>query len=231
MIPMRRFLFAAAAALAASLAHAAGPAELRDALEARFGPFPEGAELSLSVTSRQPYAGTRSYANDGLPEGFLALVWDREGGRFAALVEDGKGPVRIGGTAWLEGVVPVPVRRIARGETIADEDVEMRLVRLDGAEGFAASAADVVGREAAASIGEGRPIPSSLLRSAPAVRRNGEVTLVYEKGALRLTATGRALGDAAVGEQVRVSRPHAARPVEGTALAEGVVLVTEGYAR
>lgn len=230
MTPMRLVL-AAAAALFASFAHAASPDDIRDALEARFGPFPQGAELSVAVASQGAYTGARRYSGLGLPEGFLALAWDRDGGRFAALVEGEEGPLRIDGTAVLEATVPVPVRRIARGETVSADDIELRRVRIEGTGPFAASVAEVAGREAAAPFREGRPIPSSLLKAPPAVRRNDEVTLVYQKGALRLTASGRALGDAAVGEAVKVSRPQASRAVEGVAVAEGVVMVMEGATR
>jgi len=228
---MRCVPLAAAAAMFASCALAASPEDVRDALEARFGPFPKGAELSVGVSSKGPYAGSRSYAGEGLPEGFLALAWERDGGRFVALVEEDGSTVRIDGVAVLEAVVPVPVRRIARGEILSPSDIEMRRVRVSGEEEIAYALEEADGREAASSIREWRPIPASLLKAPPAVRRNGEVTVVYEKGALRLVAAGRALGDAAVGETVKVSRPQAARPVEGVAVADGVVKVTEGTAR
>lgn len=46
--------------------------------------------------------------------------------------------------------------------------------------------------------------PASAAKAPPAVTRNSVVAIVYRKGPLTLTARGRALGQGAVGDMVRV---------------------------
>lgn len=216
--------------LAAGLvpASAAEP-DLSGALEARYGPFPANATVSLDVTSRQPFEDSGRFREGGLPEGFLAIVWDRSNDRFAALVEntDGKA-VKISGTASLEASIPVPLRRVAAGETVLHDDVALQQVRLTSSGKYAASLPEVVGKQATRPLAPNRPIAEDSLALPPAVTKNGDVTVVFRKGPLELAAKGKSLGDAALGGTVKVARPSASKVLEGIAVAEGVVLVTEG---
>lgn len=220
------FLLAFGASVAS--ASAADP-DLAEALEARYGPFPQNASLAVTVTSKQAFPDGDKFKEDGLPEGFLAVVWDRSNSRFAALVENPDGaPLRISGTAALETEVPVLLRRISSGETVTADDVQLRPLRIASVEGIVAKLEDVVGKQATKPIAAGQPIKTGSLTLPSAVTRNGDVTVIFRKGPLELTAKGKSLSDAALGETVKVMRPSASKVLEGVAVAEGVVLVSEG---
>lgn len=217
-----------ALALGTTLASTAEP-DLGAALEARYGPFPGNVAVQVDVKSRQAYADGDKFKEDGLPDGFLAVVWDRSNSRFAALVKNEEGKaVRISGTASLKADIPVLLRRIAAGETVGSDDVAVRSIRVASVEGYAERASDVIGKQASKPISPGQPILSASLAVPPAVTRNSEVTVVFRKGTLELAAKGKSLGDAAIGETVKVMRPSASKVLEGMAVAEGVVLVSEG---
>jgi flagella basal body P-ring formation protein FlgA len=48
----------------------------------------------------------------------------------------------------------------------------------------------------------------------PSVRRNEPVTLIYESEGLKLSVRGKALGDAAIGANVKVLNPKSSKVLE-----------------
>ena len=209
------------AALLAALPLAA-PAETLHALveeraRAQLEDAPD-AEASWRITSH-PAVGEVA---------LLARFWiDPRTGQFLAdaLLETGE-TRRVSGVALALARVPVPVRRLMPGEIVSEADlavVEMPLARLPN---FAVTdPRALVGREVRRMLMDGRPVMAQSVMAPRAVTRGQRVTITFEEGGLALSAPGRALGDAARGEAVKVVNLATNASVSGLAAAPGVVEV------
>tara|TARA_R110000823_G_scaffold162728_4_gene294440 strand:+ start:824 stop:1231 length:408 start_codon:yes stop_codon:yes gene_type:complete len=92
----------------------------------------------------------------------------------------------------------------------------------------AGSAADaeetLLGREVRRTIYAGQSITTDNTRPPMLVKRNQVVTLKYINGALEITTTGRALGEAGLSETVSVLNPDSRQLVQGIVQEGGWVL-------
>jgi flagellar basal body P-ring formation protein FlgA len=117
---------------------------------------------------------------------------------------------------------PVLVRAVQRGETLsaADFAVEKRPAAtargaIDGA------AAD--GMEARRALQLGAVVRTADLGQPQAVHRGEQVSVVLRVGGLSITTAGRSLGDAAVGQPVRVVSAATNRTLDGVVQSAGVI--------
>ncbi|MBT9385859.1 flagellar basal body P-ring formation protein FlgA [Pseudooceanicola sp. CBS1P-1] len=83
----------------------------------------------------------------------------------------------------------------------------------------------LVGMEARVTLYAGRPVRPGDLGPPALVERNGLVSLVYDRGGLSITAEGRALDRAGVGEMVRVMNLASRLTVSGVVQPDGSVRV------
>lgn len=83
----------------------------------------------------------------------------------------------------------------------------------------------VIGMEARVVLYAGRPIRPGDIGPPAIVDRNGRVALVYRKGGLTITAEGRALGRAGVGDEIRAMNLDSRTTVTGRVLEDGSLLV------
>ncbi len=73
----------------------------------------------------------------------------------------------------------------------------------------------------------GEVLKKGLLRKVPLIRRGDRVTIVYRKGNLEITFTGRALEKGFYRELVRVRSDNTGRILKGEVVSEGSVLIRE----
>jgi flagellar basal body P-ring formation protein FlgA len=91
--------------------------------------------------------------------------------------------------------------------------------------GSAADAEEsLLGREVRRTIYAGQSITADNTRPPMLVKRNQVVTLKYINGALEITTTGRALGEAGLSETVSVLNPDSRQLVQGIVQEGGWVL-------
>lgn len=122
--------------------------------------------------------------------------------------------------AWAETVLAA--RTIRAESVIAPDDITI----VDAVVPGMLQAEDaVVGMEARVVLYAGRPIRPGDIEPPAIVDRNGVVTLVYRKGGLTITAEGRALGRAGVGDEVRAMNLASRTTVTGRVLDDGSLLV------
>ncbi len=93
------------------------------------------------------------------------------------------------------------------------------------APGAATDPEEVIGMEAQVTLYAGRPIRPADLAPAALVERNQLVSLSYLRGAVRISADGRALDRASLGERVRVMNLDSRIAVTGRVVAPGAVEV------
>ncbi len=114
-------------------------------------------------------------------------------------------------------------RHLIRAQTIvAAEDLDTTDTATTGA---LTRPDEAVGREAARTIYPGRPIRPADLRNPARVERNQKVMLTYTVGGLTITAEGRALARAGVGETVRVMNTASHGTVDALIAEDGTVAV------
>lgn len=99
------------------------------------------------------------------------------------------------------------------------------LVRAGDTPGAHSQPHDVIGQEARVALYAGRPIRVGDTRPAALIERNALVELIFRKHGLQITAEGRSLDRAAVGEQVFVLNAASRMRVSGRVLPDGRVLV------
>lgn len=170
-----------------------------------------------------------------LPEIALeATHYEAAGRRFAAiLVVAAEGMatqrLRIAGRALPTVPVVVAARRLAVGEIVRPGDIEERRMRAERVRpGTAQRAEEVVGRQMRRPIGAALPFMLADLVTPVVVHRHQPVLMVLDAPGLSLTARGRAMAAAAMGEVVPVMNLLSRSVVEAEAIGPGRVRVLPG---
>lgn len=139
--------------------------------------------------------------------------------------------LRIAGRAVPTAPVVLAARRIAAGEVVRPADIEQRRIRAERVRpGTAQRAEDVVGRQLRRPVGTDFPFMVADLLAPVVVAKNQPVLMVLEAPGLSLTAQGRAMDSAALGEAVPVMNLLSRSVVEAVAIGPGRVRVTPGAA-
>ncbi len=172
-----------------------------------------------------------------LPEVALeATHYDASTRRFAAtLVVAAEGMamqrLRIAGRVAPTVPVVLATRRMAVGEVVRAADIEERRLRAERVRpGMAQRAEDVVGRQLRRPIGSAMPFVTIDLVAPVVVTKNQVVLMMLDAPGLTLTAQGRALEAAAIGEVVQVMNLASRQVVEAEAIGPGRVRVRHGAA-
>lgn len=178
--------------------------------------LPDGAEIEVLAVS------PRVAAAQGVAEFWM----EPASGRFLANLIVAGGVQRVSGVMQYVQDLPVPVRRLMPGETIAASDLVHARVPMASVGTFAiGDAKRLAGMEVRRMLEEGRPIMEQSVTQPMAVARGSRVTILFQQGAMRLSAPGRALGDARTGEDIRVVNLSSNKTITGVARGDGVVEV------
>ncbi len=110
--------------------------------------------------------------------------------------------------------VAVLGRTIQRGETIQTEDVVWIDTPANAPRDALADPEALIGKTAKRVLLANMPLRALDVMETPSVRRNEPVTLIYEADGLKLSVRGRALGDAAIGANVKVLNPQSNKVLE-----------------
>lgn len=137
--------------------------------------------------------------------------------------------VPVTGRAMPQMNVPVLTRALNHGAVIAATDLEFIAVPANKlGQDIITDASQLVGKEARRDLPQGQALRSRDFRAQQLVKRGGMVTMIIERGPLRIAARGRALADAGVGDNVRVLNVQSNRTIEGVVLPDGNVAVQAG---
>lgn len=120
--------------------------------------------------------------------------------------------------------IVVPAHDIERGETIADGDLVPATILPDRMRpGIVMDAANLVGHEARRMLRAGEPVRMEDVRMPILIVKGTTVTMTFAEPGITLTATGRAMGDAGLGEIVVVQNPVSFRQVSCVVTGAGAV--------
>lgn len=139
-------------------------------------------------------------------------------------------PLLFGGplgaqTASQTVAADVLVRSIGRGEVLSERDFVSEELSPAQARGFLPMQ-EAAGLEARRPLRSGSPVRNGDVTEPRAVRRGEPVTIRLRTGALTISAPGRALGDAALGEPVRVFSESTKQTLDAFVESAGVVRIS-----
>jgi len=116
------------------------------------------------------------------------------------------------------------VAPVGAGEIIGELDLEPILVSATAARN-ALDFEELVGKEARRRLDAGKPLKRYDVIEPQLVRKGDQVSLLVARGPMTISATGKAMGNAAKGDTVRVQNTSSYAVVEGRAIEPGVVQV------
>ncbi|MCD7060008.1 flagellar basal body P-ring formation chaperone FlgA [Pelagibacterium xiamenense] len=138
-------------------------------------------------------------------------------------------PLDIEGQIQLMIEAPHLRRSLPEGTILGADDVEWRMVPLAYAETTGlVSLNEIVGKQLQRQIRAGVVLRPNDISAPELIGRNQNVTVLYQEGALTLTTRGQALNSASLDEPVSVLNTMTNKVLQGTATANGMVLVTGG---
>lgn len=127
---------------------------------------------------------------------------------------------------WAE--MPVAKRALPRGAVVTEEDVMMARLNLSGLPGDAArEQSGIVGLSTASDIAFGEVFRRNKLAIPAAVEAKSRVTVVYRAAGFEATASGVALEDGIVGQEIRVRNESSKKIISGVVVEPGLVRVKQ----
>lgn len=217
-----RSIFAALALLAAPVW--ASPVKVTDLIEERA--FAEIGHV-LPDNSRIAVSMAEGMISEG---SFVKEFWmDPDSGQFIANVVSEYGEThRVWGLAVTTIEVPVPARRLFPDEIVQPTDVSMVEIPLQRLGTFAIhDADDLIGKQVRRMLVAGRPVPRQSVVPPRVIERGEKVKIVLRHGGLSLTATGRAMADAHLGQPLRVVNLSSNKAINAVATGAGIVEVDQ----
>lgn len=125
--------------------------------------------------------------------------------------------------------IVVPVRDIARGETLSESDLSYTFV--DPANvmpGTATTMESVVGRQTRRVLRTGFGMRTDDVRAPIMVSKGTTVTMIFDAPGITLTATGKAMSEGGIGETVTVQNPASYRQISAVVTGPGTVKALTG---
>jgi flagella basal body P-ring formation protein FlgA len=159
------------------------------------------------------------------------IRFDPTSQRFAVqLVVPASGPTLISrlvaGSVYESMQLPVLARAVAPGEVIQLSDLDWMGVRIDRISANAATdPKQLVGMTARRPLRANQMLRLSDIAMAAAIHRGSMVTLMVQTENMTLTAQGRALEDAAIGQPIRVINTMSNKPLTGVVKDETTVTI------
>ena len=120
--------------------------------------------------------------------------------------------------------IVVPAHDIARGETIADSDLSYQTIPTAQAfNGIVTSMNDLDGMQARRVLRTGETVRNDDVRRPILVTKGSTVTMVFAAPGVMLSATGKAMTEGGMGENVVVLNPVSYRQISATVIGAGQV--------
>jgi flagella basal body P-ring formation protein FlgA len=155
-------------------------------------------------------------------------------GQFSALlIAGGDSPsaqrIILQGRTHAAIAVPVLRRSVDAGDLIRKDDIEIVYRREDQiGRDVIGDANRLIGRTPQFRLRVGEPVRAQDVRQPTLVKRNSQVLIKLEYGAMSLTVQGKALEDGSRGDMIRVENLQSNKTIEGTVSGPDVVVVSLG---
>jgi flagella basal body P-ring formation protein FlgA len=202
--------------------HRIGTGALRTLIKEELGIRNEGVRYEIALANR---GQTLFVPLDAQGEAHVvSLDMTAQRGTFTARIQpyDNAGTTEVRGRLWKLIQVPALTRPYSPGEEIMPEDiqwVDMREANLRP--GTILDPEDFSGRATRRALRPGKPVRATDIKRLAAVNRGEIITNTYQVPGIRLTAKARALGEAALGESLRVVNLQSSRTIDVVVTAPG----------
>ena len=153
-------------------------------------------------------------------------------GNFSVMIDflvDGKSCKKALVSGRIEVVRDVvkSTRRIKKGEIISSEDVVLVSEKSSSFKNsLVTDTKDIIGKRAARSIQSDRNIQNGMVEVPPAVDKGDRVIIRAESSSILITATGKALQEGCIGDQIRVVNLSSGKEIIATVSRPNTVVVT-----
>jgi flagellar basal body P-ring formation protein FlgA len=201
------------------------------------GRYGLGDVTDLAVTLDAPARPVTVEASATGELAVAAAAFDPRSGRFdVSFALPGsrvmRRPLRLTGTVVETVVATVTTRPLARGETIKTSDVatERRPKATVGADAVG-SVDEAIGLAVRQPTRSGQPLRRADLMKSELVRRDDNITLVYEVPGILLTTQGKALESGAEGDVINVLNVQSKRTIQGVVSGPNRVTIMATKAR
>ncbi|MFT7569595.1 MAG: flagella basal body P-ring formation protein FlgA [Paracoccaceae bacterium] len=191
----------------------------------------QGLSDSHQVELSNRSLNIRVATNTSQPYFIENSVMDRRSGRVSAFLTVGtetgeKLKYRLDGFTFSVIEIPVPNRRIRRGEVINTGDVIWKKIRKDDVgRNVVRDRKTVIGQSARRYLAANRKMMIDDLEAPKLVRKGSLVTIYLETSNLRLTAKARASEDGALNQTIRVVNVRSRRTVEAIVRSASRVII------
>lgn len=191
----------------------------------RAGPsvvFEAGQLQAIALRSGLQWSNPRGLSRVVVREGAPMLTPASMATTAAPAASTVSAPARPGATVE----VLAYARNLNAGDVVQPEDVVWSTVQAHQAPGGAPRDAEqVIGLSAKRALRAGAPVASRDLASPQVIARNDVVEVSFISGGVRLTVTGRATRNAAIGEPVSILNTTSNRTIDAIATAPGKAAV------
>jgi flagellar basal body P-ring formation protein FlgA len=159
------------------------------------------------------------------------ITYDAYNGRFRATLEIPTGPstrapLRLSGHATATVEVATVARPVERGAILKNADVVLeRHPRARIGRDFITDRAQAIGLAARSALQPGRPLRAAQLMKPELIKRNQQVTLVYEVPGITLTVRGKATEGGAEGDVISVLNEQSKHTLQGIVVGPGRVVI------
>lgn len=133
--------------------------------------------------------------------------------------------------AFGETRVVVPAHDILRGSTIAETDLTYGKSANAVMPSTITAMPDLVGMQARRTLRAGETVRLEDVRRPVLVTKGSTVTMVFEAPGIVLTASGRAMSEGGMGENVTIQNPMSYRQITGVVIGPGQIRAQFGAAR
>lgn len=117
----------------------------------------------------------------------------------------------------------VAARPLSRGHVLTEDDVSLSLAPYAQAKGALTDPAMVIGNAMKNNVNAGEPISERNLSKSLMIRRGDMVTIVAQQGGLKVTASGQARQDGALGDTVSVTNLNSNKNVSGKVIGPNMI--------
>jgi flagellar basal body P-ring formation protein FlgA len=185
--------------------------------------------LDLSVSFDREVTSVSADLPAGTDLKAMRAAFDPRSGRFDVVFEVPLGVsrrtlIRYTGSVVETADAIVPVRTISRGEIVRASDLSVeRRPRAEITTEVVDSHIEVIGRAARQMLRQGQPIRRSDLMKAELVKRDDNITLVYQVPGIMLTTRGKALEAGGDGDVINVLNVQTKRNIQGVVTGPGRV--------
>jgi flagella basal body P-ring formation protein FlgA len=159
------------------------------------------------------------------------IDYDARSGRFHATLrmpagQSARTPLHLSGRAAATVEVAMVAHAVERGAILKDADIVLeRRPRARVGHGVITDRAEAIGLAARNTLQPGQPLRAAQLMKPELIKRNEQVSLIYEVPGITLTVRGKAKEGGALGDVIAVLNEQSKRVLQGIVIGPGQVSI------